>query len=142
MRRHDRAPACLLEQAQPRGALKRDETARSEAEEKVNHMNSNPISGIFTVKSDQDGDWYEVEFKLDHQQIWSAQPMGFIVKFTEIDSLYHVEQIIGTGRSPELVRARTAGVVHFLGQLSRDSYFTDSKFQDHREAPSLPSRSS
>jgi hypothetical protein len=89
-----------------------------------NRMNSNPISGIFTVKSDQDGDWYEVAFKPDHEQIWSAQATGFIAKFTEIDALYHVERIVGAGKHPELVKARTEGVVHFLGHLSRDTYLS------------------
>jgi hypothetical protein len=67
-------------------------------------MDSNSITGIFTIKSNEDGDWYELEFKPDHEQTWSARPTGFVVKAPEMDSLYHVGQIIGTGRSPELVR--------------------------------------
>jgi hypothetical protein len=39
-------------------------------------MNSDPIWGSFTLKSNQNGDWYEVEFKPDHDQIWSPQPKG------------------------------------------------------------------
>jgi hypothetical protein len=91
-------------------------------------MNSNSISGIFTIRSNQDGDWYELAFKPDHEQIWSAQPTGFVAKFTEIDALYHVEKIIGVGNSHELVRARSEGSVHFLGQVSKEIYFMYSQF--------------
>jgi hypothetical protein len=91
-------------------------------------MSSHPTSGSFTVKSDQDGEWYEVEFRPDHEQIWSAQPKGFVAKFTGIDSLYHVEQIIDQGKSHELVRARNEGTIRFLGQVSRDNYFRYSQF--------------
>jgi hypothetical protein len=91
-------------------------------------MNSHPISGRFTVKSNQDGEWYEVEFKPDHEQIWSAEPKGFVAKFTGVDSLYHVEQIIGAGKGHELVRARNEGTIYFLGQVSRDTYFSYSQF--------------
>jgi hypothetical protein len=103
-------------------------------------MDSNSITGIFTIKSNEDGDWYELEFKPDHEQTWSARPTGFVVKAPEMDSLYHVGQIIGTGRSPELVRR---------GQ--RVWFISSSNFQeivisrirsskDHREAPPLSSR--
>ena len=80
-------------------------------------MNSNSISGIFTIRSNQDGDWYEVAFKPDYEQIWSAQPTGFVAKFTEIDALYHVERIIGVGNNHELVTARSEGSARFLGQV-------------------------
>jgi hypothetical protein len=89
-------------------------------------MNSDWISGTFTVKSNQDGDWYEVA-KPDSEQIWSAQSAGFVTKFTEIDALFQVERLVGAGKNHELVRARTEGTVQFLGQLSRDTYLSYSR---------------
>jgi hypothetical protein len=92
-------------------------------------MNSNPISAIFTINSNQDGDWYEAAFKTDHEQIWSAQPAGIVARLSEIDALYHVERIIGAGKNHELVKARTEGVVNFLGQLSTDTYLSYSQLK-------------
>ena len=71
---------------------------------------------------------YEVAFKPDHELIWSAQPTGFVAKFTGIDALYHVERIIGVGNSHELVRPRSEGNAHFLGHVSKEIYLMYSQF--------------
>ncbi|HVA77258.1 MAG TPA: hypothetical protein VNF27_05155 [Candidatus Binataceae bacterium] len=86
-------------------------------------MNTAPIFGTFTLKSNEDGDWYEVSFKPDRDQIWSAQPQGWIVKFSGAHCVDEVENLVGADRPDNLRDARLHGFAQFSGHVTRDQYW-------------------
>ena len=90
-------------------------------------MDTDLIHGTFTVKSNVDGDWYEVSFKPDYRVIWSASPTGWVANFAGPDCRREVENLVG--EKPEMLRdARLNGSAWFTGAVSRAQYSKYAKF--------------
>ena len=77
------------------------------------------IPGLFKVRFDASGVYYEIDFK-PHRAVQGAlYRNGFLLKF---DSVAAVEKVIGNGRKRELAMARSGWPAHFHEEISEELY--------------------
>lgn len=86
-------------------------------------MNPTSLGGTFTVRSNLDGDWYEVDFRPDQDQTFPVEPDVISVAFAEPDRLLRLDELIGAQRESELAYARAQGLARFSGEISKATYF-------------------
>jgi hypothetical protein len=76
------------------------------------------VSGTLFIRSDIDGNRYNVKFTPRTRQEWSFRPDGFTV---ELDG-EQVRELVGERREPDLAMARSDGWTLFSGTISPDQY--------------------